>query len=144
MSVEAPGAPVLGTQTFGGLVKANSGDTKILLINGGLTFKGKVVPSPEDPSQLMAEVTVASDEPGTQYCALSMLGGNVVEINPADGDVTVFSYDAGCNEPGGPFFQGGISFSLAKPSGLRAMNGIMACGVGVLGADAVFSGWVSW
>jgi hypothetical protein len=144
MSVESPGAPVLGTQTFGGLVKATSGDVKILLASGGLIIKGKVVASPEDPAQLMAEITVATDEAGTQYCAMSLFGGNIVEINPADGDVTVFSYDAGCDQPGGPFFQGGISFSLAKPSGLRAMNGIMGCGVGVLGADAVFTGQVTW
>ena len=38
----------------------------------------------------MAEITVASDEAGTQYSSMSLFGGNYVEISPADGvDLTM-------------------------------------------------------
>ena len=143
MTVDSPQAPVQGTQTFGGLVKAANGETKTLYSSGGIVIKGRCVPSPEDPALNMAEITVATDELATQYSCTSVFGGNIVEINPADGDVVVASYDAGCDQPGGAFYLGGLAFSLAKPSG-RAINGVMSCGVGVLGADAVFSGQVIW
>jgi hypothetical protein len=143
MAVETPQAPVQGTQTFGGLVRAASGETRTLLASGGITIKGSCLPSPEDATQLKASITVATDEAGTQYSAVALLGGNVTQIDPGDGDVEVMAYDAGCDQPGGPFYQGGLAFSLAKPSG-RAMNGVMSCGVGVLAGDAVFSGQVTW
>jgi hypothetical protein len=144
--VEAPDpvAPVQGTQTFGGLVKVDVGQTKTLLSTGGLTFIGTCTVSTEDANALVATVLVTTDENGTQYTCPSLLGGNMVAINVGD-QAPVLSYDAGCDQPGGPFFLGGIAFSLTKPSGSRAINGVMSCGVGVLGTTgASFSGQVVW
>lgn len=145
MAVQQPEAPVAGQQTFGGLVKVASGQTATLFSSGGVTIKGRCVPSTEDPSALVAQVTVASDEAGTQYSSMSVFTGNVCSIGPADGDVVVLDYDAGCPDTGtGPLYVGGVPFSLAKPSG-RAFNGVMSCGVGVLGTTAaVFSGYLAW
>jgi hypothetical protein len=53
----------------------------------------------------------------------------------------VSTYDAGGDQPGGPFLVGGIHFTVCKPSGI-AINGVMSCGVGLLGGDSVFSGMV--
>jgi hypothetical protein len=132
-------APPQATVTFGGLIKVAVNQTQTLLTIQHITFKGKCAPSTTDPAQNVASITVATDEPGTWYSSLNLFGGNVTEINPADGDVTVFSYDAGCDDPGGPFYYGGTAFSISKPSGV-AINGVMSCGVAVLGGDAVFSG----
>lgn len=129
---------VIGT-TFGGLIKVAVDQTVNLGTWSHLTFKGKCTPSTTDPTQNVASITVSTDEPGTWYSSLNMVGGSVTEINPADGDVVVASYDAGCDEPGGPFYCGGIAFSLSKPTGF-AMNGVLSVGVGVLGGGAVFSG----
>jgi hypothetical protein len=89
----------------------------------------------------MASIIVSSNEVGTWYSSLNIFGGDVTEVDPPEEGVAVFSYDAGCDAPGGPFLFGGLSFTVNKPSGL-AINGVMSIGVGVLGADAVFSGMV--
>jgi hypothetical protein len=132
-------APAQKIQTFGGLVDVALNQTQTLLVVNGITFKGSCAPSTNDPAQNVGTVTIATDEAGTWYSSLSLFTGNCVELGPGDGDVAVYSYDAGCDEPGGPFYVGGIAFSIAKPSGV-AINGVMSCGVGVLGGDAVFGG----
>jgi hypothetical protein len=139
--LNTPEAPPRQTATFGGLVKVPLNQTVTLLVTNGLTFKAHCTPSPEDSTLNMASISVAVDEDGCQYCSMNLYGGSIETINIADGDVTVLSYDAGCDQPGGPFFLGGVPFSLAKPSGIAA-NGVMSCGVGVLGGDSVFSGLV--
>lgn len=138
MAVQTDTPTQVGT-TFPGLVKVAVNQTVTLGTWQHITFKGKCTPSTEDPTQNVASITVATDEDGTWYSSLNLVGGSVTEINTADGDVVVASYDAGCEEPGGPFYCGGIAFSLSKPSGL-AMNGVLSLGVGVLDGDAVFSG----
>jgi hypothetical protein len=137
MAVDIKAPTELGA-TFQGLVKVAVNQTVTLGTWNNITFKGRCTPSTEDSTQNVASLTVATEAPGTMYSSLNFIGGSVVEINPADGDVVVASYDAGCDEPGGPFYCGGIAFSLSKPNGF-AMNGVLSLGVGVLGGDAVFS-----
>lgn len=132
------GVPVQKSLAFG-LVKLNSGGSQTLATVGGLTFAATCTPSTEDPTLLVASITVTTDQADTVYTSLDMIGGNIETFGPADGAVPVVSYDAGCDSPGGPFFLGGIQFSLVKPSG-TAVNGILGCGVGVLGGDSAFTG----
>lgn len=127
--------------TFGGLIKVPVGTTTTLLVTNGITFKGTCAVSTTDSQQKMASITVASDEVGTWYSSLDLYSGDVTQIDPPDGGVVVFTYDAGCDQPGGPFLVGGIHFTICKPSGI-AINGVMSCGVGLLGGDSVFSGMV--
>jgi hypothetical protein len=131
--------PARETASFGGLIAVPLSGSATLLTLRGLTFKATCTASTEDPTKNVGTITVSTDQDGTWYSSMNLVGGAALEINIADGDVAVLSYDAGCDEPGGPFMVGGISFTLAKPSGF-AVNGVLGCGVGVLGADAVFSG----
>jgi hypothetical protein len=132
------GVPVQKSISFG-LVTLASGGSQTLATVGGLIFGATSAPSSDDPTQLVASITVTTDQADTCYTSLDMIGGNVLTFGPADGAVTVASYDAGCGQPGGPFFLGGIQFSLVKPSGV-AVNGILGCGVGVLGGPTAFTG----
>jgi hypothetical protein len=127
------------TASFGGLIPVALNAQATLLTLAGITFTASCIPSSEDAAQNMAVVAMTTDEDGTWYSSLNMVGGAAQEINIADGPVTVLSYDAGCDQPGGPFLYGGISFTISKPSGV-AVNGVLSCGVAVLGADSVFSG----
>jgi hypothetical protein len=136
-----PGAPPKQTATFGGVIKVPVNTTTTLLVTNGITIKGTCAPSTTNPAMNMASITVASDEVGTWYSSLDLYTGDVTQIDPPDGGVVVFTYDAGCDEPGGAFLCGGIHFTINKPSGI-AINGVMSCGVGVLGGDSVFSGMV--
>jgi hypothetical protein len=89
-------------------------------------------------------VSVAVDEDGCWYSSLGLIGGDVTQINVADGDMTVLTYDGGC-DTGSPFYAGGVSFSIMKPTSNISANGVMSCGVGLIPTDAtiaVFSGLV--
>lgn len=130
--------PVQKSLSFG-LVKLDSGQSQNLATVGGLTFAATCAPSTEDPTQLQASITITTDQDGTCYTSLDTFGGNVVTFGPSDGAVAVVTYDAGCDQPGGPFFLGGVQFSLVKPSGV-AINGILGCGVDVLGGATAFTG----
>lgn len=138
---EDPTAPIFQSATFGGLRKVPVGTTLTLLVFNGITFKATCAVSTTDPTMNTASITVASNEVGTWYSSLGIYTGDVTQIDPPDGGVVVYSYDAGCDAPGGPFLAGGIAFTIGKPSGI-AMNGVMSCGVGLLGADSVFTGVV--
>ncbi|MPZ70894.1 MAG: hypothetical protein GEU71_15430 [Actinobacteria bacterium] len=138
---EDPTAPIIQSATFGGVRQVPVGTTTTLLVLSGIAFKGTCAVSETDPTQNMASITVASNETGTWYSSLGLYTGDVTQIDPPDGGVVVYTYDAGCDTPGGPFLAGGIAFTIGKPSGI-AMNGVMSCGVGLLGADSVFSGVV--
>lgn len=132
------GVPVQKSLTFG-LVTLASGQSQTLATVGGLIFAATCGPSPEDPEQLQASITITTDQDGTCYSSLDLFGGSVETFGPGDGAVVVTSYDAGCDQPGGPFFLGGVQFSLVKPTG-TAINGILGCGVGVLGGASAFTG----
>jgi hypothetical protein len=139
----APGAAPRATLTFGNLVRVPLNQTVTLLTTNGLTFKGHCTPS-DTTDMTVASISVAVDEAGCWYSSLGLIGGDVTEISPADGDVTVLSYDGGC-DTGSPFYAGGVSFSIMKPTSNISANGVMSCGVGLVPSDptiAVFSGLV--
>jgi hypothetical protein len=140
---QAPGAAPRTTQTFGGLVRVPLNQTVTLLSTNGLVFKGHCTPSATE-GFTVAEISVAVDEVGCWYSSLGLIGGDVTSISPTDGDVTVLSYDGGC-DTGSPFYAGGVSFSIMKPTSNLSANGVMSCGVGLISSDptiAVFSGLV--
>lgn len=139
---EEVGAPARQIATFGGMIRVAVNTTTTLLVTNGVTFQGTCAPSTEDPTQNMASVIVSSDDPGTWYSSLDLYTGDITEVNPPSAGVAVYTYDAGCDQPGGPILIGGIHFSICKPTSAIAINGIMSVGVGVLGGDSVFSGMV--